>query len=59
MKVKELKRLLDELDDDDVVIVTESNASPKYKITHIEDSTCAGVWEIRITNFEENESYWD
>lgn len=59
MKVKELKRLLEELDDDDVVIVSESNASPKYKITHIEDSTCVGVYELRITDFGENESYWD
>lgn len=52
MTVGKLKQLLKELPDNDAIVVTEGNCCPDFKITHIEDSTCIGVWEIRITDFE-------
>lgn len=58
MKVKRLKQFLNELPDDDIIIVTKGNRYPDFKITHVEDSTCAGVWEIRIDDFETND-YWE
>jgi hypothetical protein len=52
MTVKKLKQLLKDLPDNDAIIVTEGNRYPDFKITHIEDATNVGVWEIRITDFE-------
>lgn len=52
MTVGELKQLLKDLPDNDAIVVTEGNRYPDFKITHIEDSTSVGVWEIRITDFE-------
>lgn len=52
MTVGELKKQLSEWGtDDDAVVVTRGNAHPSFKITHVEDSTCVGVVEIRITDF--------
>jgi len=60
MTVGELKRQLNaaELNDEDAIVVTRGNAFPSYKITHIEDSTSIGVWEIRIDDFSTND-YWE
>lgn len=52
MTVGKLKQLLKDLPDSNAVVVTEGNCNLDFKITHIEDSTNVGVWEIRITNFE-------
>lgn len=52
MTVGKLKQLLKDLPDNDAIVVTEGNRYPDFKITHIEDATSVGVWEIRITNFE-------
>ena len=52
MTVKKLKQLLKDLPDNDAIVVTEGNRYPDFKITHIEDSTSVGVWEIRISDFE-------
>ena len=52
MTVGKLKQLLKDLPDNNAIVVTEGNINPDFKITHIEDATCVGVWEIRITNFE-------
>jgi len=52
MTIGKLKELLKGLPDDDAIVVTEGNRYLDFKITHIEDSTIVGVWEIRITNFE-------
>ena len=52
MTVGKLKQLLKDLPDDDAIVVTEGNTNPDFKITHIEDATSVGVWEIRITDFE-------
>lgn len=52
MKAGKLKQLLKDIPDDDAIVVTEGNHYPDFKITHIEDSTSVGVWEIRITGFE-------
>lgn len=48
IKVKELKKLLDNIDDEDFITVTQGNASPNIKILGITDSTCIGFWELRI-----------
>ena len=58
MTVGELKRQLAELNDDDAIVVTKGNSHPSYKITHIEDATSIGVWEIRIDDFITND-YWE
>ena len=52
MTVGKLKQLLKDLPDNDAIVVTEGNTNPDFKITHIEDSTSVGAWEIRITEFE-------
>lgn len=52
MTVGKLKTIVKDLPDDDAIVVTEGNQYPDFKITHIEDSTSVGVWEIRITGFE-------
>lgn len=52
MTVGTLKEVLNELPDNDAIVVTEGNRYPDFKITHIEDATSVGVWEIRITDFE-------
>ena len=57
MTVGKLKQLLKDLPDNDAIVVTEGNTSPDFKITHIEDATNVGVWEIRITTFETDNSW--
>ena len=52
MTVGKLKQLLNDLPDNNAIVVTKGNIHPDFKITHIEDSTCVGVWEIRITDFK-------
>lgn len=52
MTGKKLKQLLKDLPDNDAIVVTKGNHYPDFKITHIEDATSVGVWEIRITDFE-------
>lgn len=52
MTVGKLKQLLKDLPDNNAIVVTEGNTNPDFKITHIEDSTSVGMWEIRITDFE-------
>lgn len=46
--IGELKKMLESYSDDDLITVTEGNTSPNYKISHIEDSTCCGLLELRI-----------
>ena len=58
MTVGKLKQLLKDLPDDDAIVVTKGNRYPDFKITHIEDSTSVGVWEIRITDFETG-NFWE
>lgn len=58
MTVGELKRQLEGLNDDDAIVVSRGNSHPSYKITHVEDSTCIGVWEIRINDFTAN-NFWE
>ena len=52
MTVGKLKQLLKDLPDNNAIVVTKGNTNPDFKITHIEDSTSVGVWEIRITDFK-------
>jgi len=56
MTVGKLKQLLKDLPDNNAIVVTEGNTNPDFKITHIEDSTSVGVWEIRIT---ETDNPWE
>lgn len=46
--VGELRAMLEPFDDDDYITVTKGNAYLNHKITHIEDSTAFGFWELRI-----------
>jgi hypothetical protein len=48
IKVKDLKKLLDDIDDDDFITISQGNTSPNSKIIGITDSTCVGFWELRI-----------
>ena len=46
--IGELKKMLEPYSDDDLITVTKGNTSPNYRISHIEDSTCCGLFELRI-----------
>lgn len=48
IKVKDLKKLLDDIDDEDFITISQGNTSPNSKIIGITDSTCIGFWELRI-----------
>ena len=48
IKVKDLKKLLDDIDDEDFITISQGNTSPNSKIIGITDSTCCGFWELRI-----------
>ena len=46
--VGKLREMLSELDDNDFITVTKGHSHQNYKITHIEESTAFGFWELRI-----------
>ena len=46
--VGELRKMLEPFDDDDLITVTKGNVCPNHRISHIEDSTASGFWELRI-----------
>lgn len=46
--VKELREMLSELRDNDLITVTKGNTHRNYKITHVDDSTSVGFYELRI-----------
>ena len=46
--VGKLREMLEPFDDDDLITVTKGNVHPNHRISHIEDSTCCGFWELRI-----------
>ncbi len=46
--VGKLRDMLKDLDDDEYITVTKGNTDVNHKITHIDDSTAFGFWEIRI-----------
>ena len=48
--VKELKDMLNDLDDNDLICVSEGNSSKDLYISHIEDSTSIGIYEIRVNS---------
>lgn len=48
IKVSELKEMLSNLSDNDLITVTKGSTAMNHKITHIEDSTVCGFWELRI-----------
>lgn len=47
ISVGELRKMLEPLDDDDMITITRGHACPYHKITHVEDSTSFGFWELR------------
>ena len=47
--VGELREMLSSLRDDDMITVTRGNTHPNQKISHVEDSTCCGFYELRIS----------
>lgn len=46
--VGKLREMLSELDDNDFITVTKGHIHQNHKITHVEDSTAFGFWELRI-----------
>lgn len=46
--VGQLREMLSHLSDDDLITVTRGNAHPNHRISHVEDSTSCGFWELRI-----------
>ena len=45
IRVKEVRKMLYNLDDDDFLTVTINKED--YKIVGMQDSTCIGFWELR------------
>ena len=52
ISVGKLREMLSSLGDDDMITVTRGNTHPNYKISHVEDSTSAGFWELRVDEEE-------
>lgn len=50
IRVKELRRMLNNLDDEDFLIVTIDREG--HKILGVQDSTCIGFWELRCEKIE-------
>jgi hypothetical protein len=46
--IGELKKMLEPFNDDEFITVTKGSTDLNHKITHIEDSTGFGFWELRI-----------
>lgn len=51
MTKADLIKLLEPLDDDDAIVINDSNTKPMYKITGLDDTTIVGVYRIRFTEF--------
>lgn len=50
IRVKEVRKMLNNLDDEDFLTVTIDKDD--YKIVGIQDSTCIGFWELRCEKVE-------
>ena len=50
IRVKQLREMLNNLDDDDFLTVTINKED--YKIVGMQDSTCIGCWELRCEKVE-------
>lgn len=50
IRVKEVRKMLNNLDDEDFLTVTINKDD--YKIVGIQDSTCIGFWELRCEKVE-------
>ena len=50
IRVKQLRKMLNNLDDEDFLTVTIDRKD--YKIVGIQDSTCIGFWELRCEKVE-------
>lgn len=50
IRVKQLRKMLNNLDDEDFLTVTIDRKD--YKIVGIQDSTCVGFWELRCEKVE-------
>ena len=50
IRVKEVRKMLNNLDDEDFLTVTISRED--YKIVGVQDSTCIGFWELRCEKVE-------
>lgn len=46
--IGELRKMLEPFDDDEYITVTKGHADLNHKITHIEDCTAFGFWELRF-----------
>ena len=50
IRVKEVRKMLNNLDDEDFLTVTIDRED--YKIVGVQDSTCIGFWELRCEKVE-------
>ena len=50
IRVKEIRKILNNLDDEDFLTVTIDKED--YKIVGVQDSTCIGFWELRCEKVE-------
>ena len=50
IRVKQLREMLNNLDDEDFITVTINKDD--HKIVGIQDSTCIGFWELRCENVQ-------
>lgn len=50
IRVKEVRKMLNNLDDEDFLTVTINREG--YKILGVQDSTCIGFWELRCEKVE-------
>ncbi len=48
ISVGELRKMLEPYSDDDFITVTTGNTSPNHRISHVEDATDCGFYELRI-----------
>lgn len=54
---RDLMKCLEQVGDDNLIMINlGGHAAPSYPITHIEDSTSAGFWELRC---DPTVDFWD
>lgn len=61
MTAKELKELIKDIPDDDAIIASFRHKDGRvddFKISYVDDTTCVGVYELGLTEFE-TPNYWE
>lgn len=61
MTAKELRELIKDIPDNDAIIASfchKNGQVDDFKISYVDDSTCIGVYELKLTEFE-TDNYWE